>query len=62
MRAVEAAGYEPGDILGNHVQRSRDELLEVAGGSTADTLADNVDTLVGEWQNTRPHQTAWAVI
>ena len=62
MRAVEAAGYEPGDILGDHVQRSRDELLEVAGGSTADTLADNVDTLVGEWQNTRPHQTAWAVI
>ena len=62
IRACEAAGYEVGDLLGDHVTRSQEELLEVAGTSTARTLEANVDQVVEQWQHTRPHQVASTVL
>ena len=62
VRACEAAGYDVGDVLAEHVTRSRDELLEVAGASTAKTLETNVDQLVQRWQDARPHEVAWQSI
>jgi len=59
VRACEAAGYDVGDILADHVSRSRDELLEVAGSSKPQTLETNVDRLVQRWQDARPHEVAW---
>ena len=60
--ACEAAGYQFDALLGDHVERSRDDLLRVAGDSTAETLATNVDQLVETWQHDRPQQTAYDLI
>ena len=62
IRECEAAGYEVGDLLGDHVARSQEELLEVAGTSTPITLEANVDQVVEQWQHTRPHQAACTVL
>lgn len=61
-RACEVAGYGVGDVLGDHVARSRDDLLGVAGNSTPVTLLANVDHLVDQWEKTRPQNTAWTRI
>ena len=60
--ACEAYGVDVGDLVGDHVQRSRQELLDLAGTSTAATLAANVETRVTEWLDRRPREAAWALI
>ncbi len=62
MAACEAYGVPVGDLVGDHVQRSRDELLELAGTSTADTLAGNIETRVEQWLDQRPREVAWSLI
>jgi len=62
VRALEAAGIDVSDVLTDHVHRSREDLLRVAGESTRSQLEANVGHLVEQWQQDRPQQTAHDLI